>query len=267
MQSNLAQIFRIRKFLDDLKYPDSQRIAGEISVYINRNKRAKEEKIFKKLHKNEPWEYIQGFCEFCTYNFKVTKDTLIPRIETEQLVYDCIKTIKKNKIKNIIDVGTGSGCIAISIAMLLDIKSCIYATDISKKALKVAIENEQNILKKEYINWIHTDLIKDLVIKNKPTLLVANLPYIPTSMYEKLDKSVREHEPKVALDGGKSGLESYEKLFKQIKNKKLKIDYLYLETEETIFKETKALARKYFPGRRITGRKDIFKKNRFVLIS
>jgi len=267
MQSNLAQIFRIRKFLDDLKYPDSQRIAGEISMYINRNKRAKEEKIFKKLHKNEPWEYIQGYCEFCTSDFKVTKDTLIPRIETEQLVYDCIKIIKKNKIKNIIDVGTGSGCIAISIAKLLSSKPSIYATDISKRALKIAIENEQNILKKKSITWIHTDLIKDVVLTNKPTLAIANLPYIPTSMYEKLDKSVLEHEPKIALDGGKSGLESYERLFKQIKAKRLKVDYLYLETEETIFNQHKQLAKKYFPDKKITGRKDIFNRNRFILIS
>lgn len=268
MQSNLAQIFRIRKFLDEIKYPDSQRISREISEYINSNKRAKEEKVFTRLHRSEPWEYIIGICEFCNNPFTVNKDTLIPRIETEQLIYDSIKYIKKFDIKNIIDVGTGSGCIAISITKLLNKKTpySIYATDISKKALKVAKENELKILKKEYIKWVHTNLIEDIPTLKGPTILIANLPYIPTNQYKHLDKSVLEYEPKVALDGGINGLEIYEKLFKQISDKKIEIEIIYIETEESIYKDTISLARKYFPKRKVTGRKDVYDRDRFVLI-
>lgn len=268
MRSNLAQIFRIRKFLDEIKYPDSQRIAREISQFLNRNKRAKEEKIFNRLHLSEPWEYIRGNCEFCNNNFTVTKDTLIPRIESEQLVYDSLKYIKELDIKNIIDVGTGSGCIAISIAKLLNKKAnfSIYATDISKKALKIAKENELNILKQEYIGWLLCNLIEDIPTLKEPTLLVANLPYIPTKQYKKLEKSVLEYEPKIALDGGEMGLDLYEKLFKQLQTKDINIKAIYIETEESIYKETLSLAKNSFPKMKVTGKKDCYSRDRFVLI-
>lgn len=267
MHSNLAQIFRIRKFLDEIKYPDSQRIAREISEFLNRNKRAKEEKIFNRLHLSEPWEYIRGNCEFCNIPFTVTKDTLIPRVETEQMVYDSLEYIKEFKIKNIIDVGTGTGCIAISIAKLLNKKgSSIYATDISKKALKIAKENELNILKKESIRWIHTNLLEDIPTLKEPTLLLANLPYIPTKQYKKLDKSVLKYEPKTALDGGQTGLDIYEELFTQIQTKGIDLKIIYIETEESIYKKTIALAKKYFPKRKVTGKKDCYDTNRFILI-
>jgi release factor glutamine methyltransferase len=268
MKNNLANIFRLQRFLQDIKYPDKQRIAREISEYTIKHPRTSEETIIGRLKKGEPWEYVKGSTMFCHNSFLVTTDTLIPRIETEQLVYEVTKIVKLNKIKNIVDVGTGSGCISISIADLLECnkKYNFYATDIKRETINVAKKNEKNILKKEYIKWIKTDLIEGIQELKEPTFIVANLPYIPTKQYEKLDKSVKGYEPRIALDGGTSGLDQYEKLFKQINEKDINVSCMYIETEESIFEETKKLIKKYFKDKKIHPIKDVFERNRFLLV-
>jgi release factor glutamine methyltransferase len=264
MYSNLKDIFQIQKFLDNIRYPDSTRISEEIYQYVNQNKVTQEE-IFKRLRENEPWEYIKGYATFCNNEFIVTKDTLIPRIETEQLVYKSIEYIKKKDIKNIIDVGTGSGCIAISIALL--IPSAVYATDISKDALEVAKRNELKILKKKSIHWIEDDLIESIPNLSEPTMILANLPYIPTQQYKELDRSVLDYEPQIALEGGKTGLELYKRLFEQIKGKDINIKGIYLETEDSIYRETNELINQYFKEYNIQRIKDCFNRNRFFFIN
>jgi release factor glutamine methyltransferase len=268
MLNNLARIFQIQKFLNSIHYPDSQRVAKEISDYLEINPTIDQDSIFNRLLLNEPWEYIKGSCLFLGSEFLVTKDTLIPRIETETLVNDSLVLIKKYKLKNIVDVGTGSGCISISISKQLNKEPLysIYATDISTKALEIAKENEKNILKEEYIKWINTDLIEDVPELLQPTLIVANLPYIPTHQYETLNKSVLEYEPRIALDGGQTGLDLYEKLLKQIERKSLNIKAMYIETEESIYEETKDLLRNYFKTGNISEIEDTFGRKRFLLV-
>ena len=268
MKSNLAKIFRIQKFLDGIKYPDSYRIGREISKYLTKNKRANEEKILRRLHDSEPWEYIRGDCEFCENTFKVTKDTLIPRIETEQLVYECRDIVQKEQIKNIIDVGTGTGCIIISLASLLKKTTySFFATDISTNTLNVAKKNELDILKKKKIKWMKSNLISRIPELKESTLLVANLPYIPTKQYEELDTSVRRYEPRAALDGGKDGLKYYKELLEQLKVKKINIKVIYLETEESIFQQTEKLIKRYYPKSNILEIKDVFERDRFLKIT
>jgi len=268
MKSNLAKIFRIQTFLQGIKYPDSYRIGRDITEYLNKNKRASEEKILRRLHDNEPWEYIKGKTEFCNNIFKVTKDTLIPRIETEQLVYECKDIIEKEQIKNIIDVGTGTGCIIISLVSLLQKKKSysFFATDISSKALSIAKKNEKEILKQGKIKWVRGNLIEKIPTIKGNTLIIANLPYIPTKQYENLDESVKSYEPREALDGGDNGLKYYKELFEQIKSKKINPKVIYIETEETIFKETKRLVSKSYPKARITSIKDVYERDRFLKI-
>lgn len=268
MQNNLSKLFRIQRFLNDIKYPDAYRIAREISEYLRIKKRSNEVDIFKRLHKEEPWEYVRGSVLFCGNEFKISRDTLIPRVETEQLVYECKEYIEKNKIKNIVDVGTGSGCVAISLASLLkdSIPYSFYATDISKEALKIAKLNGKKLLKTKKIKWLTTNLIKSVPKLEESTLIVANLPYIPTKQYEKLEKSVLEYEPRLALDGGESGLQYYNELFEQITQKGLNCKSIYLETESSIFKDSKKLVKKYFPNSKIRGIKDCFNKERFIRI-
>lgn len=269
MKSNLTSIFRAQRFLNDIKYPDSYRIAREIVEYSKSHKRISEEVIFNRLHQQEPWEYIKGECEFSDLTFKVNRDTLIPRIETEQLVNDCKEILEDENIKNVIDVGTGSGCILISLVYLLEKRSpySFFGIDISPGALKVARENEKNILGKKVIKWIKGNLIEKLPNIEGNTLLIANLPYIPTKQYEKLDKSVLDYEPRISLDGGVDGLKYYKEMFVQLSKKNLDIKKIYLETETSIFKDTKKLVLKYYPKAKVTEIKDIYDRKRFLKIS
>ncbi len=267
MESNLQELFKIQKLLEEINYPDAYRVAREIQTYLLSNKHISKENLFQELKNGKPWEYIRGDTQFCNLTFKIDSKTLIPRVETEQLVYDCKDLIEKENIKNIVDVGTGSGCISISLSNLLRAPYSFYATDISQKALDIAKYNEKQILKQNGIKWLKTDLIKDIDNLNEPTIIIANLPYIPTEKYKQLDKSVIDYEPKLALDGGKDGLRLYEKLFKQIKSKSLNTKIIYFETEESIFEEGINLVKEFFPKSKITKIKDCFNRNRFVKIS
>jgi len=207
-----------------------------------------------------------SYTKFCENIFGVTKDTLIPRIESEQIVYDSIEIIQDSNIRNVIDVGTGTGCLIISIAKILDNNFySFWATDISQEVLNVAKYNEKNIINKQIIHWIKTDLINNIPQLNEPTFIIANLPYIPTKQYLQLDKSVKEYEPRIALDGGKDGLKNYKRLFKQIREKNLPVKYIYIETEESIFNSTKELIKSCFPTSIIKEKQDCFNKKRFLL--
>ena len=136
MNNDLALLYKIQSVLKDSGYHDITRISQEILTYIRSNKILPEE-IFNRLLSNEPWEYISGEAEFRGYKLHVNSNVLIPRVETEQIV-DIAKENLKG-IKNIVDIGTGSGCIAISLAKELNNNISIYAIDISKNALDLSL--------------------------------------------------------------------------------------------------------------------------------
>ena len=212
MNNDLALLYKIQSILKDSGYHDISRISQEILTYIRSNK-IPPEKIFNRLLSNEPWEYISGEAEFRSYKFNVNSNVLIPRVETEQIV-DIAKENLKG-IKNIVDIGTGSGCIAISLAKELNNNISIYAIDISKNALDVARDNAKLNNVEEKIIFKQNNLLKGMEFES-PTLYIANLPYIPTDMYNTLDSSVHDFEPKLALEAGKDGLKYYRTLFVQI---------------------------------------------------
>lgn len=227
---NLKDIFKIQEVLKKAGYYDISRISNEIYTYSTQNN-IPLESILERISSYEPWEYIQGFTEFRGSKFFVTKDTLIPRIESEQLVDIALNLIQKKKIGKIIDVGSGSGCIIISIAEECKEKNVRFVgIDISKKALHIAAKNDRN----KKVEFIHQNLIKRSDLEEK-TLVVANLPYIPTNMYEDLDRSVKDFEPKVALDGGVDGLCYYKKLIDIIQKSKKDI-WLLIEIEPSTLK-------------------------------
>lgn len=268
MKSNLKDIYSLQQFLLDIEYPDYKRISLEISKYLDSNPHIDINDIKERLQKGEPWEYIRGYTQFCNLDFLVTINTLIPRIETEQIVYNAATIIKEEDITTLIDVGTGTGCIPISISSILgdSYSLSIYGTDISKKALDVAKRNELNILKKKGINWICTNLIKDIPSYDKNCILIANLPYIPTQQYLHLDKSVLNYEPRLALDGGEDGLKYFKELFTMIKDREYLPKYIYLETEESIYTNTFELIKQHFKDSLITKEKDCFNRDRFLKI-
>jgi release factor glutamine methyltransferase len=160
----------------------------------------------------EPLQYILGYAEFMGEKFKVTRDVLIPRPETELLVE---KIANENALFNgvILDVGTGSGNIAIMLAKYLP-EARICATDISSSALEVAKENESQILGKNEIRFFVSDLFSsDFVEKCESVdILVSNPPYISAEEFEKLQPEVKDYEPQNALTDGRNGLSFYEAL-------------------------------------------------------
>ena len=205
-------LYKIQSVLLDSGYHDISRISQEILTFIETNKIPQEE-IFERLLSFEPWEYISGETEFRGHKFHVNSSVLIPRIETEQIV-DIAKENLEG-IKNIVDIGTGSGCIAISLAKELNNDIPIYALDISKSALDVARDNAKLNSVEEKIIFKQNNLLEGLKFES-PTLYIANLPYIPTDMYNKLDSSVHDFEPNLALEAGDDGLKYYRELFVQI---------------------------------------------------
>ena len=165
------------------------------------------EEFFNRRLKNEPIAYILGKCEFMAMDFLLNNHTLIPRPDTEILVEKAIEIINQNNFKNVIDIGTGSGAIAISLAKYCNIN--IDAIDISFKALEIAKENAKlNNVKN--INFIQSNIFEN--INNRYDMIVSNPPYIKTKVIENLESNVRDYEPILALDGGENGLIFYEEI-------------------------------------------------------
>jgi release factor glutamine methyltransferase len=266
---NLSQLFKIQKALKKVKYPDYKRVSKEIAEFVDSEKKLK--KVLDGIKKDKPAEYISGSAKFYTFPFKVNQNVMIPRIETEKIVAIAIKEFKNNDFDTVVDVGTGSGCIIVSLVKSLMLPTIhkgkiddtqFVATDKSVKALRVARANIKEFDLENSIESKKMDLIKKLDLKEKNVLLLANLPYIPTKQYENLDKSVKKYEPKGALEGGKSGNKYYKELLKQIEEKNISKFTLILETEESIIKKTKAIFEKY--DSKIV--KDIYGKDRFLIV-
>ena len=169
-------------------------------------------KNIKRLIAGEPLQYITGVQEFMKMNFVVTKDVLIPQPDTEILVEEVIKIANKLQNPYILDLCTGSGAIAVSLAKNIpNVK--IVATDISKKALEIAKYNAKLNGVLNNIDFIESNLFEKL--KNiKFDIIVSNPPYIATSEIKTLPKDVRQ-EPIIALDGGKDGLDFYRKIYEK----------------------------------------------------
>lgn len=208
-QSDLRLQREVQEELENLQYPDAQRISKEI-VQFSRNPKEIVE-IILRLKADEPWEHIKGWAEFFGLRLKVTKDTLIPRIETEELVQLALKLVKNNS--TIVDIGTGSGAIIIALAKRLGDTYKYIATDTSKAALAVAQDNIESL--GVDVQTYETDLLVGVPVQ-EPYMIIANLPYIPTEEYNKLDKSVKGYEPKIALEGGKDGNKEIYRLLEQL---------------------------------------------------
>jgi release factor glutamine methyltransferase len=173
-------------------------------------------RLIDRLELGEPLPYVLGHWEFFGLDFDVTSDVLIPRPETELLAERAIVWLQGSpERRTVADIGTGSGCIAISIAMHFpDVH--ILATDISLPALKVARQNALKFEVAHKINFLQCDLmprhINSLTTDQHFDMICANLPYIPTKKLRSLP--VYGREPTLALDGGEDGLDPYRKLFK-----------------------------------------------------
>lgn len=179
---------------------------------LNKNKEIQYFKEIKKLRKGIPIEHITHQKEFMKLMFFVDKDVLIPRQDTEILVEEVISIAKKINAKNILDLCTGSGAIAVSLAKYLP-QTEITAIDISNEALKIAKKNAISNNVENKITFISSDMFTNLN-EEKFDIIVSNPPYIKTNVIEELDMQVK-NEPYIALDGGKDGLEFYKKIINE----------------------------------------------------
>jgi len=182
------------------------------NLSIMKDDEEKIDSIVKDRINGKPLAYAIGNAEFYGRKFDVNQNVLIPRPETELLVERIIKDIKENPKKlKVLDIGTGSGAIAITISLETD--AIVKALDISHKALKVAINNGINL--KSNVEFCKSDIFSEIKDLEKFDIIVSNPPYIKSEDINGLDKEVRDFEPHLALDGGESGLEIYERIIKE----------------------------------------------------
>ena len=177
-------------------------------INISEKIKKKYDAAIKRRIKREPIAYITGKKEFWSENFTVNHATLVPRPETELLIYKIIN-FYKNKSINILDIGTGSGCILLSILKELNY-SRGTGIDISAKAIRMAKINSKNLNLINRSNFKVFDLSKFSI--GKYDLIVSNPPYIPSKDIKNLSKDIINYEPKTAIDGGVDGLDLIKKV-------------------------------------------------------
>ncbi len=188
------------KILTNLKKEINKKQLDKFNLYLSRRK------------KKEPIAYILGFKYFWKYKFIINKSVLVPRPETEQIVEETLNYLSDNESKKILDIGTGSGCIIVSV--LKERSKCkAIAIDISSKALKVAKTNAKIHHLENKIKFINIDI--DKFNYNKYDLILSNPPYISNIDLIRLDDDVRIYEPRESLSGGLDGYEEITKVIEK----------------------------------------------------
>ena len=166
-------------------------------------------KAVKRLESGKPIQHITGSCEFMSLEFEVNSSTLIPRSDTEVLVEAVLDICKSKQNPKIFEVGSGSGCIAVSLAYY-NTSATVVSADISAKALAVAGRNAKAHKVSDRVIFIRHNIFDGFPkLEEQPDIIVSNPPYIPKDDINRLDKKVREFEPLSALDGGEDGLDFY----------------------------------------------------------
>lgn len=214
----------------------------------------------KRLENGEPVQYIVGNVDFYGNIINVNKNVLIPRFETEELVEKTINLIKKyfDKKVNIVDLGTGSGCIAITLKKQIDCN--MDAVDISRDALEVARENAK--INDVNINFYQGDMLDAL--NKKYDIIISNPPYIAYD--EEIMDIVKKNEPHLALYASDNGLYFYHKILEKASNYVNDKSIISFEIGYTQGLEIVSTAKKYFPQAKILLEKDLQNKDRFVFI-
>jgi len=229
--------------------------------YLKKYYKGNLDDAIKKLNNGDAVQYIVGNVDFYGYLINVDKRVLIPRRETEELVEEVIKRTKHFTNPTIIDVATGSGCIAISISKELNTK--VYASDISEDALKVAKENIKN--NNANVILFEGNMLEPYIKNNiKVDIIVSNPPYIMED--EKIEDIVKNNEPKIALYAKNNGLEYYEEILKnasKILNNKFLIAFEIGQTQGKVIEE---MAKKYIKNASVDILKDLSKKDRMLFV-
>ena len=237
------------------------------TLTLSQNKKVS--KLLSQRLKNAPLAYLLGSAWFYRREFKVSQAVLIPRPETEGLV-ELALNWAKNKAKRplkTLEAGTGSGCIALTLAAEnKDLE--LLALDISASALQIARKNKKILIPaNKHITFIKKDLF-NFKPQKKFDLIISNPPYIPTNSYLKLEKSVKDFEPRIALDGGMDGLRYYRKLFELVKTNLESGGFACFELDAENYLKVKELAEQNFAvSAEIKILPDLAGRNRYLTIS
>lgn len=262
---------KVKKELESAKICDTAEAEWLVALALSKKRsfahsereltKREEHKILSFLEErkqNKPLAYIAGNQEFYGYTFVVNQDVLIPRPETEELVCLVKNNISRNE--KVLDIGTGSGAIAIVLAK--ETNAVVTAVDISKKALKVAKENAKRLDAK--VVFVCSDLFENLG-GQVFDIIVSNPPYISENEYENLEKDVKDFEPKLALVANDNGFEIYERIISQAKNHLSENGKIFFEIGFSQAEKIKKLLEKDFENIKIF--KDLEGKDRMVMAS
>lgn len=216
--------------------------------------------ILQKIQDNYPIQYLIGNVEFYGYPIKVDERVLIPRFETELLIEKTIEYIKKKQLQkpNILDIGTGSGCVAITIKKEID--CAMTAIDVSSDALEVAKANAKE--NNADIRFHQKDILME-EIESMYDVIISNPPYLKED--DDVGKEIA-YEPQIALYADHQGLLFYETIFKKAVNHISKNSLLAFEIGESQGTQLVELAKQYFPQAIITCEKDYSNKDRYLFI-
>lgn len=219
------------------------------------------EKDMADLMKNIPPQYLLGYEYFFEHRFKVTKDTLIPRPETEELVALCL-SMNDQQGKKVVDIGTGTGAIAVSLKLNRP-KWQVTAVDISKEALTVAEENAESL--QTEIVFKQSDVLS--AITEKQDIIISNPPYISEEEWNLMDESVRTYEPKTALFAENKGLAIYQKIALESRSLLTPEGMIFLEIGFQQGHAVQDIFQQAFPDKAVTIHQDMSKNDRMIVVS
>lgn len=234
---------------------------------VDEEKRAKFRELVKQRASGKPVAYVLGTSEFYSMEFVVTPDVLIPRPETEHLVIETLDLLKgrvANESVSILDIGTGSGIIAVTIAKQAP-KASVVATDISEKALAVAKQNAEKHGVSERIEFAVGDLFKAVPRGSQFDVIVSNPPYIAQSERPLMDAHVIEHEPHVALFAEEDGTAVLRSILEQAAGYLKPGGWLLLEFSPMVAKRVAKIAEDTGFYERISIGKDLAKLDRYLI--
>jgi release factor glutamine methyltransferase len=175
------------------------------------DQRGRFRELVQKRVKGCPVAHLLGRKEFFSLEFEVGPSVLIPRPDSEWLVTECLTLAKPMAAPSVLDVGTGSGCLAIAVAAQHK-TAVVSAIDISEEALAVARKNASKHKLDERVRFLHGDLFSPLAAEERFDFILSNPPYIRRADIDKLTPEVREHDPRLALDGGEDGFQVIDRL-------------------------------------------------------
>jgi release factor glutamine methyltransferase len=245
-----------------LQRPRSYLIAHG-AARLEAEERAQFEALVARARQQEPVPYLTGSAPFYGREFAVTPDVLIPRPETELLFEAALQWARSRPDACIVDVGTGSGCIAVTLARQQE-RATVIATDVSPAALDIARRNAARHNVTARIHFREGSLLDP--VPETPDLIVSNLPYIGDDEWTELDGGVKWYEPAVALRGGPNGLELVGRLLQQARLRLRRGGALFLEIGWRQGTAAQQLAREYFPQADIGLRTDYAGHDRILVV-